>query len=115
CVNDLFINVLFSGKTGVFVMLYRLEINQTKRKDAEESDKSSATQHATVTAVWIHLAADGLITGWICSSSADRGAIVSRTRLASEIGIIFRYPPFSRRCSAERDVKAAICALAMSF
>ena len=30
CVNDLLVNVLFSGKTGVFVVLYRLQINQTK-------------------------------------------------------------------------------------
>src|SRR6266702_5474385 len=84
-------------------------------KDAEEPDKSSAHEHATASAVWIHLAADGLTTGWIVSSSGDPGGIVSRTMFVSEIGIIFKKPSFNRRCNAEREVNAAICALAISF
>ena len=89
CVDDLLVNVFFSGKAGVFVVLYCLQINQTKRKDAEEPDKTSAHQHATISAIWIHLAAEGFTTGWIASSS-DRGGIVSRTMFASEMGTIFR-------------------------
>src|SRR4029077_16017990 len=115
CVDDLLVNVFFSSKPGVFVVFYGLQINQTKRKDAEQSDESSANQHATASAVWIHLAAEGFTTGWIVSSSGDRGGIVSRTIFASEMGIIFRKPSFNRRCNAEREVNAAICALSISF
>ena len=90
CVNDLFVNVLFSSKPGVFIVLYCLQINQTKRKDAEEPDETSAHQHATTSAIWIHFAVEGLTTGWIASSSGDRGGRVSRTMFASEMGTIFR-------------------------
>ena len=86
CVDGLLVNVFFSGKPGVLVVLYGLQINQPKRKDAEEADKTSAHQHAATSAIWIHLAAEGFTTGWIASSS-DR---VRRTMCASEIGTIFR-------------------------
>ena len=89
CVNNLFVNVFFSGKPSVFIVFYRLQINQTKRKDAEKPDKTSAHQHAPTSAIWIHLVVEGFATGWIASSS-DRGGIVSRTMFASEMGTIFR-------------------------
>src|SRR5215472_4837711 len=90
CVNDLFVNVLFGGKPGVLVVFYCLQINQSKRKNAEKPDETGAHQHATASAIWIHFAVDGLTTGWIASSSDDRGEIVSRTMFASEIGTIFK-------------------------
>src|SRR6266576_2894586 len=90
CVNDLLVYVFFRSKTRILVVFYGLQIDQTVCKDAEEPDKSGAYQNATASTVWIHLAAEGLTTGWIVSSSAERGGTVSRTMWASEIGIIFR-------------------------
>ena len=58
-VNDLLVNVLFRSEPGVFVVLDCLEINQAKRKDAEQADKSSTHQSATSSATWIHVALKG--------------------------------------------------------
>src|SRR5215471_8196362 len=89
-VDDLLVNVLFSGKTGVFVVFDCLQIDQTKRKNAEQPDKSAAHEYAAGPTVYIHFVPEGLATGWTTSSSAERGGMVSRTMLASEIGIIFK-------------------------
>src|SRR5262252_4609466 len=58
-VNDLLVNVCFRSEPGVFVVLDCLEINQAKRKDAEQADKTSAHQSATSSATWIHVAPKG--------------------------------------------------------
>src|SRR5215211_1422893 len=58
-VNHLLVNVFFRREPGVFVMLDCLEINQAKRKDAEQADKSSTHQSATSSATWIHAALKG--------------------------------------------------------
>src|SRR4051812_40498929 len=55
-VNDLLVNVRFRSEPCVFVMLDCLQINQPKRKDAEQTDESSTHQSATSSATWIHVA-----------------------------------------------------------
>ena len=90
CVDYLFVNVFFCSQTGVFVVLYCLQINQSKRKSAEEHDKSSANQGTAASAIRVHLVPEGLATGRIASSPTDRAGIVSRTMLFSETGTIFK-------------------------
>src|SRR4029077_4294519 len=58
-VNDLFVNVRFRSEPSIFVVLDCLKINQAKRKDAEQTDKSSTHQSATSSATWIHVAVKG--------------------------------------------------------
>ena len=82
-VDGLLVNMFFSSETGIFVVLDHLQIDQAKRKDAEQPDKSSAYQHATSSAVSIHFASDGLTTGWIASSSVERG----RNRQAHDVAL----------------------------
>ena len=55
--DDLFVNVFFSGEPGIFVVLDHLQINQAKRKTAEEGDKDETNERATNPAVPLHLAA----------------------------------------------------------
>src|SRR6478752_7877855 len=55
-VNDLLVNVRFRSEPCVFVVLDCLQINQAKRKDAEQADKSSTHQSAASSATWIHVA-----------------------------------------------------------
>src|SRR5215510_4918043 len=55
-VNDLLVNVFFRSEPCVFVMLYCLQINQAKGKDAEQCDERSTDYGATSSATWIHVA-----------------------------------------------------------
>src|SRR6476659_5542450 len=55
-VDDLLVNVRFRSEPCVFVVLDCLQINQPKRKDAEQADESSTHQSATSSATWIHVA-----------------------------------------------------------
>src|SRR5262245_12861944 len=59
-VNDLLVNVYFRSQPCVFVVLDCLQIDQAKRKDAKQTDKSSTHQSATSSAIWIHVALKGL-------------------------------------------------------
>src|SRR5262245_40343598 len=58
-VNDLLVNVCFRSEPGVFVVLDCLEVDQAKRKDAKQADKSSTHQSATSSATWIHVVPKG--------------------------------------------------------
>ena len=62
-INDLFVSVFFSSKTGVLVVLNYLKINKTKREDAEERDKSGADQRTSASTVRVHLRRDRFATG----------------------------------------------------
>jgi hypothetical protein len=53
-VNDLFVNVFFSSQPGVLVVLDHLEIDQSKRKTAEEGGEGEARQRATDSAIPLH-------------------------------------------------------------
>src|SRR5438034_2232816 len=55
-VNDLLVNVFLRSEPCVFVMLDCLQINQAKRKDAEQRNECSTDQSATNSATWIHVA-----------------------------------------------------------
>jgi hypothetical protein len=59
----LFVNVLFSSKPGVLVVLDYLKINQTKREGAEERNENAANQCTTAPAIRIHLVAGLFATG----------------------------------------------------
>src|SRR5438874_13832458 len=67
-INDLFVNVFFSSQPGVLVVLDHLEIDQSKRKTAEDGGEGEARQRATDATVPLHGLADLLATGWIASS-----------------------------------------------
>jgi zinc transporter ZupT len=55
--------MFLSSKASVLIVLDRLQINQAKRKNAEQDDQNNANQYATAAAVWIHLVVEGLATG----------------------------------------------------
>jgi hypothetical protein len=63
CVDGLFVNVLFSSKPGVFVVLDYLKINKTKREGAEEHNENAANQCTTAPAIRVHLVARSFTTG----------------------------------------------------
>src|SRR5450432_2326769 len=114
-VDRLFVDVFFRGESGVLLVFDHLQINKPKRKYAEQHREPEADQRATNPAVPLHLPARLFATGWTASSPSGRAGAPNRTMLRSEIGIILRYPSLSRRCIAEREVRAAICTLATSF
>src|SRR5436309_15870577 len=78
-VNHMLVNGLFGSEPGVLVVLDRLEINQAKRKNTEQSDKSSTHQSATSPATWIHVAREGwLPAGWHLRPLVARESLAAR-------------------------------------
>jgi hypothetical protein len=54
--DGLLVNVLFSGQSRVLVVLDHLEIDQAKRKRAEQENEAEANDGASGSAVPFHLA-----------------------------------------------------------
>src|SRR6266480_6632543 len=63
CIDGLFVNVLFSSKPRVLVVLDYLKINKTKREGAKERDENAANQCTTASAMRVHLVAGSFTTG----------------------------------------------------
>ena len=55
--DGLFVDVLFSGKPGVLVVLDHLQINEPERKRAEQGGEAQAHQRAASPSVPLHLPA----------------------------------------------------------
>jgi hypothetical protein len=56
--DDLLVDMFLRGEPGIFVVLDCLQINQAKRKNAEQRDEGGAHESTTSSAIWIHVAAE---------------------------------------------------------